>query len=164
MLGSLDAAVSGLDVFQQDLNVIGNNIANVNTDGFKDARANLGNSFDNTLVSAVTGSAPLAIGTGVNIDSTSQNWTNATLNTTGQSSDLGIQGNGFFLVKDPVSGAIYATQVGNFSLDASGNLIVTNTDLQVQGQPVGAAAGTLATINIAAVTTTGITNYNVDAL
>ena len=62
MLPSLSSAVTGLDSFQQDMAVIGNNIANINTNGFKAANVNFADSFSDTLQSV---SGTLQIGTGV---------------------------------------------------------------------------------------------------
>jgi len=138
MLGSLSSAVSGLDSFQTDMNVIGNNIANVNTDGFKSATVNFADSFSNTLQAATgatssTGSSnAIQVGTGVNIDSISNNWSTGTLSATNPT-DLAINGAGFFVVRDPSStNATYATQVGDFTLDSSG-FLVTPDGYRVQG-------------------------------
>jgi flagellar hook protein FlgE len=138
MLDSLSSAVSGLDAFQQQMNVIGNNIANLDTTGFKAARSEFGEAFSNTLQAATAatsntdGTNAMQVGTGVTTVGITDNWAPGAVNSTGVSSDLAISGNGFFLVTDPVSGTQYATQDGTFSVNASGYL-VNATGQQVQG-------------------------------
>src|SRR5208282_2004769 len=127
MLTSLSSAVSGLDAFQQQMDIIGNNIANLNTTGFKSATGNLADSFSNTLQAATAstsssnpGTNPMQIGTGVNTISITNDWAQGTINPTGVSSNLAINGNGFFVVQDPSSTAQYATQDGTFTLNNNG--------------------------------------------
>jgi len=138
MLTSLTSAVSGLESFQQQMNVIGNNIANVDTTGFKAARTEFGDAFSNTLrvssggTSTTSGSDSVQIGTGVTITGVTNDWTPGALNNTGVLSDLAVSGNGFFMVRDTVTNAQYATRAGDFSLDANGYL-VTGTGERVQG-------------------------------
>jgi flagellar hook protein FlgE len=129
MLTSLSSAVTGLDSFQQDMDVIGNNIANINTNGFKAGIVNFSDTFSDTLQSA---SGSVQVGTGVSIQSTSNNWTQGAINATGINTDLAISGNGFFVVQDPASNAQYVTQDGSFSVNSSGYL-VTAGGQQVQG-------------------------------
>ncbi len=129
MLTSLSSAVSGLDSFQQDMDVIGNNIANINTNGFKAGIVNFADCFSDTLQSA-TGS--VQIGTGVYDQAVTNNWTQGAVNATGINTDLAISGNGFFVVQDPVSGSQFVTQDGSFSVNSSG-LLVTAGGMQVQG-------------------------------
>jgi len=144
MLTSLSSAVSGLDSFQQDMDVIGNNIANINTDGYKASRVNFADAFSDTLQAA--GSGTVQVGTGVYDQNISNNWTQGAITSTGVTTDLAISGNGFFTVKDPTSGSSYVTQDGNFSVDSSGYL-VTGGGQQVQGYS-DAALSTLGSIKI----------------
>src|SRR5262249_11286222 len=127
---SLNTAVSGLEQFQTELDVIGNNIANSDTIGFKSARIDFEDSFSQTLMAA--GTNPAQVGTGVATGAITTDFGNGTLATTGVQTDLGIGGNGFFVVADPNSGAQYATRAGNFYVDANGYL-VTNQGYRVQG-------------------------------
>jgi flagellar hook protein FlgE len=143
MLNSLSSAVSGLDSFQQDMDVIGNNIANINTDGFKAARVNFADSFSNRLAA---GSGSVQVGTGVFDQSVTNNWSQGAVNATGVNTDMAISGNGFFVVKDPVSSAQYVTQDGTFSVDPNGYL-VTDGGEQVQGYS-DAALSTIGSIKI----------------
>lgn len=138
MLRSLTSAISGLQSFQQRLDVIGNNIANVNTPGFKSARVGLSDSFSQTLrsSSAGTGGASgvpaMQIGLGVGIQSIANLYTQGALSRTGVGTDLAITSNGFFVVKDPISSIEYVTRAGDFSRDDSG-FLVTNAGMRVQG-------------------------------
>ncbi len=131
MLLSLDSGVSALEQFQQQLNVIANNIANVNTVGFKAADVDFADTLSQTIGSNAAGS--MQVGTGVTTSSITNDFsTPGSLNATGRQTDLAINGNGFFVVKDPTSGATYVTQDGTFSIDSSGYL-VTSSGLRVQG-------------------------------
>jgi len=143
MLTSLSTALTGLNSFQQDMDVIGNNIANINTDGFKAGIVNLADNFSDTLQSAT---GPVQIGTGVFNQAITNNWTQGAVNATGINTDLAISGNGFFVVQDPVSGSQYVTQDGSFSVNASG-LLVTAGGQQVQGYNT-AAGGVIGSIKI----------------
>jgi flagellar hook protein FlgE len=138
MLGSLTAAVSGLDDFQQEMNVLGNNIANVDTSGFKAGIVDFADAFSNVLqaptasTGTTSGSASIQVGSGVTITGINSNWSQGVLSTTGVPSDLAISGNGFFMVRDTVTNAQYATRAGNFSVDSNGYLM-TDTGERVQG-------------------------------
>ena len=130
MLLSLDSGVSALEQFQQQLNVISNNIANVNTVGFKSAQVSFADTLSETLGSNAAGSTQ--IGTGVTTSGIVNNFSAGAVSSTGVQSDLAINGSGFFLVKDPVSGNTYATQDGEFTIDTNGYL-VTSSGMRVQG-------------------------------
>lgn len=138
MLSSLTSAVSGLEDFQQQMNVIGNNIANVDTTGFKTGTVDFADAFSNTLrapsggSSTTSGSDSIQVGTGVSITGINSNWTQGALSTTGIPSNVAISGNGFFMVRDTVTSAQYATRAGDFNVDSNGYL-VTDTGERVQG-------------------------------
>src|ERR1700679_4250925 len=111
MMNALSAAVSGLDAYQEQMDIIGNNIANLNTTGYKSATGNLVDAFSNTLQAATaatssstSGTNPMQVGTGVMTGSVTNDWSTGALNATGVASNLAINGNGFFVVQDPVSG------------------------------------------------------------
>jgi flagellar hook protein FlgE len=139
MLTALSSAVSGLDAYQEQMDIIGNNIANLNTVGFKSATGNLANAFSDTLQDATNATGnnnptnAMQVGTGVITGSITNNWSQGSINTTNVASNLYIDGNGFFEVQDPVSGATYATQDGTFALNAKGQLIQSTTGFVVQG-------------------------------
>lgn len=132
MLRSLNSGVSGLQQFQGRLDVIGNNIANSNTVAYKSARTDFADAFSQTLKASSAGTAGMQIGYGVTTAAIKNQFTQGALTRTGIQTDLSISGNGFFMVRDSVSGEEYATRAGDFRLDASGYLI-TNTGLRVQG-------------------------------
>jgi flagellar hook protein FlgE len=133
MLQALTSAVSGLDAFQQEIDVIGNDIANVETVGFKSATTDLADSFSQTLANSdLGGDAAIQIGLGVTTAGIYNNYTQGAINPTGVQTDLAISGNGFFVVKDPTSGAEYVTRAGDFQINSNGYL-VTPGGMMVQG-------------------------------
>ena len=138
MLRSLTSAISGLQSFQQRLDVIGNNIANVNTTAFKSSRVGFADSFSQTLRSSsagtggTAGTTAMQVGLGVSIQTINNLYTQGALARTAVTTDLAIAGNGFFVVRDPVSNNIYVTRAGDFRVDEN-NYLVTSTGLRVQG-------------------------------
>ena len=130
MIGSLQTGVSGLQQFQEDLQVIGNNIANVNTVGYKSATMDFQDQLSQSLASGSSNS--MQIGEGVATGAITSNYTQGTINSTGVTTDLAVSGQGFFLVRDTSSGLTYATRDGEFNLDASGYLVNANGN-RVQG-------------------------------
>jgi flagellar hook protein FlgE len=137
MLNSLYSGLSGIQQFQNRLDVIGNNIANSNTVAYKSATADSADAFSETLqassagTAAASGTGAMQIGAGVTTGSIRSNFTGGSL-TTGIQTDLAVKGNGFFIVHDPVTGGEFATRAGDFKLDNNGYL-VTNKGLRVQG-------------------------------
>jgi flagellar hook protein FlgE len=132
MIGSLQTGVSGLEQFQQDLQVIGNNIANVDTVGYKSDRMEFQDALSQNLLG---GYNPMQVGTGVATAAINTFFTAGALNATGVTTDLAINGpnpQGFFVVRDSGSGATYVTRDGEFNLDSNGYLL-TNGGLRVQG-------------------------------
>jgi flagellar hook protein FlgE len=130
MLLSMDSGVSALEQFQQSLNVIANNIANVNTVGFKSANVDFADTLSQTLGSNSAGS--MQVGTGITTAAISNDFTPGAISSTGVQSDMAINGNGFFEVKDPTTGNTYATRDGEFTVDSNGYL-VTSTGMRLQG-------------------------------
>ncbi|WP_423799766.1 flagellar hook-basal body complex protein [Neobacillus sp. SAB-20_R2A] len=130
MLRSLNSSVSGMKAFQNKLDVIGNNIANVNTVGYKKSRI----MFQDVLSQTVRGSSspdpvggsggtnPVQIGLGVKTASIDTIHMAGSPTTTNLSSDLYMDGDGFFVVQSD-SGAKYLTRAGNFDRDGAGNLV-----------------------------------------
>jgi flagellar hook protein FlgE len=139
MIESLNSGLTGLEAFQNQMDVIGNNIANSNTVGFKTSRADFASTLSDTLVS--TGVNPSTIGNGVSTSEVQTLFTQGQLSQTGGPNDLAISGQGFFLVKD-AGGTTYATRAGNFQLDSKGNLI-TATGQNVQGLTSSGAQGNI---------------------
>jgi flagellar hook protein FlgE len=130
-------AITGLKAYQTDLGVIGNNIANANTTGYKASRAQFSELLVQTLEGASApsgtsgGTDPLQIGQGVTIGGIQNIMTQGAIEPTGRSSDLAIQGEGFFVLSDGVSQ--FYTRVGSFKLDGDGNLVDAGSGLKVQG-------------------------------
>ena len=130
LLGTLTTSVSALDSFTAGLDTIGNDIANINTNGFKSSSVSFADTFS---------------GLGTQVSATSTNFSQGALNSTGIPTNLGISGNGFFIVKDPNSGAEYATRDGSFTLDPNGYL-VNSQGYRVEGYTGGSAGTAPATL------------------
>jgi len=130
-------AVTGLQSHQTKLDVIANNIANVNTVGYRSSRVLFQDLFSQMLrggsapVGNFGGSNPQQVGLGVRIASIDVNHQQGSLLSTGVSSDLAIQGNGFFVLSDGLKSAF--TRDGSFDLNANGMLIDPATGMRVQG-------------------------------
>jgi flagellar hook protein FlgE len=128
MLRSLYSGVSGMRGFQTKLDVIGNNIANVNTVGYKKSRVMFQDVLSQTVRGASTptaiagGTNPLQIGLGTKIASVDVAHSPGSPMTTNLSTDLSIDGDGFFVVQEP-NGKKYLTRAGNFTRDGQGNLV-----------------------------------------
>ncbi len=146
MLASLFAGVAGLRNHQVRMNVIGNNISNINTIGFKSGRS----IFQEALVqslrgagrpSAVSGGTnPVQLGLGMNVASIDNLFTQGGLELTGQITDLAIQGNGFFILSD--GNQKFYSRAGAFGFDANSNLVNPSNGLYVQGK-MAAGDGTI---------------------
>lgn len=137
MMRSLFAGVSGLRNHQTKMDVIGNNIANVNTTGFKSSRVTFKEAFVQLLQGAsrppgnLGGINPIQIGTGMNVGSIDQLFSQGSLESTGQPLDLAIQGDALFVLNAGLR-RVY-TRAGNFQLDAQGHLISPSSGFIVQG-------------------------------
>ncbi len=118
--------LSGLEATSQSMNVIANNLANLNTDGYKDETLNFGDIFNQMQGTSGNGN-PIQSGSGVKVASTSSNFTNGSVNSTGVSSNMALQGNGFFVVQNG-SQTDY-TRSGNFTVNSSGQLTTANGEL-----------------------------------
>ena len=138
LIGTLTSGVSALRSFGKGLEVIGANIANVNTTGYKASTASFSESFSNTLRGSapsngsVSSQSAIQVGTGVQLSAITTNFNQGALDTTGNTTDLGISGNGFFIVQDATGGQRFATRDGQFRIDDKGYL-VTQGGLRVQG-------------------------------
>ena len=138
MLRSLFAGVSGLRNQQTRMDVIGNNVANVNTVAFKAGRVTMKEGFAQLLQGASRppgdqgGINPIQIGLGSQIGSIDQLYTQGNLETTGQATDLAIQGDSMFVVRK--ANQSFYTRSGNFQLDADGRLVSPTNGFVVQGQ------------------------------
>lgn len=138
MLRSLYSGISGLSSHQTQMDVVANNIANVNTVGYKTSRVTFSDIYSQTVQPAsspdpsgsTAGVNPQQIGLGVKVASIDVLHTRGATEYTGSPLDLSIDGDGFFVVSDGL-GDFY-TRAGNFYLDANSNL-VTSSGLFVQG-------------------------------
>ncbi|PLV57036.1 flagellar hook protein FlgE [Thermotoga sp. SG1] len=137
MMRSLYSGITGLKNFQVAMDVVGNNISNVNTVGFKASRVNFETMLAQTIKAgrapqeSVGGTNPMQIGLGSQVASIDKIMTQGSFQNTGVKTDLAIQGDGFFIVSD--GNAYYYTRAGAFTLDSNGNLIQTSTGYKVQG-------------------------------
>jgi len=137
MMRSLFAGVSGLQNHQTRMDVIGNNIANINTTGFKRGRVN----FQDIIYQQLQGAArptddlggvnPKEVGLGMSIASIDTLHIQGALQATGVKTDLAITGNGFFVLDD--SGTQLYTRAGAFSIDSEGVMVNPANGMKVQG-------------------------------
>lgn len=138
MMRSMWSGVSGLKAHQIAMDVEGNNIANVNTNGFKYSRADFGTMFSQTVKIAagpqgdLGGQNPMQVGLGTSVNSTTRIHSQGSIQTTDKNTDVAINGDGFFMVSDDGGLTRYLTRDGDFKLDAYGNF-VNNSGYVVQG-------------------------------
>jgi flagellar hook protein FlgE len=127
MIRSMFSAISGLRNHQTMMDVVGNNIANVNTAGFKSSNVVFQDILSQSLrgaglpSGALGGTNPAQVGLGAKITSTTTNFSQGALQRSGRATDMAIQGDGFFIVDQ--GGAQLFTRAGQFSLDALGQLV-----------------------------------------
>jgi flagellar hook protein FlgE len=137
MSRALFTAVSGLRNHQVWLDVIGNNIANANTAGFKGSSVNFDDVLSQTLTTGVAPSAtkggtnPMQVGLGMKLGSITPNFLQGSIQTTNRNTDLAIQGEGLFVLMNGAD-RVY-TRTGTFTLDANGTLVDAATGFKVLG-------------------------------
>lgn len=137
MMRALFSGVSGLKNHQTRMDVIGHNISNVNTYGYKSQRVTFQDMLSQTLAGAAKpeddkgGVNPKQVGLGMTIASIDRLFTQGSLQNTGNQTDLAISGDGFFVVAE--GDRKYYTRAGTFSLDRDGNLVNPANGLRVQG-------------------------------
>jgi flagellar hook protein FlgE len=138
MMRSLLSAVSGMRNHQVRMDVIGNNVANVNTTAYKAGRATFKESFSQLVQSAGTptndlgGMNPMQIGTGVELGSVDTIFTQGNFDATGIKTDLMVQGDSFFVVAQG-NNQLY-TRAGNFQVDSEGYLVHPSNGFKLQGR------------------------------
>jgi len=170
-MSSFSIPLSGLSASQQALNIISNNLANLNTTGYKDQTGNFQSLFYQNYGSDGAGD-PIQVGAGTQIGSVSTNFTNGGVNDTGVPSDVAITGNGFFITQ-AANGTTEYTRAGDFTVNAQGQLVATDGST-VMGYPavngVVNQSGTLVPIQVGqsaisppAATTTMQQQTNLDA-
>jgi flagellar hook protein FlgE len=143
VLRSLYSGVSGLDANQEWIDTIGNDIANINTTGYKGSEIQFEDLLSQTMSGASVSSAtqggvnPTQVGLGVKVAGIEANLTQGTEEQTGNPLDLSVEGDGYFIAQGS-GGATYYTRAGSLSLDGDGNL-TTPDGLLVQGWPASSA-------------------------
>jgi len=132
-MSAFSIPLSGLAASSDALNVIANNLSNLNTDGYKDETLNFADVFNQ--MQGVSGNGdPIQIGSGVQIANETSNYTNGTVSSTGISSNLALQGNGFFVVQNTGNGQESFTRDGAFTVNSNGELCTAQGQL-VMGYP-----------------------------
>jgi flagellar hook protein FlgE len=131
---SFSRALSGLNAASTDLNVTANNIANVSSTGFKGSRSE----FAELFTVSPQGTANTQTGNGVRVSSISQQFTQGNIDVTGNSLDMAISGEGFFILSD--NGALGYSRAGAFRID-NGGFVVNNQGQRLQAYPVNANGG-----------------------
>ena len=147
-MASFFIPLTGLEADSTALNTIANDLANMNTTAFKGQAVNFSDLFYQQIGSAGSGD-PIQVGAGVQVASIETAFGQGSINSTGNSTDVSLNGSGFFVVNH--GGVNEFTRAGNFSLDSTGNLFTSN-GLSVMGYPAaGGVVNTnspLAPINI----------------
>lgn len=137
MMRSLYAGVSGLQNHQVRMDVIGNNISNINTTGFKKGRVNFQDMLSQSMSGASSptnelgGVNPKQVGLGMSIASIDTIHTQGSMQSTGVTTDLAVQGNGFFVMAGGAKE--YYTRAGAFGIDEDGTLVNPSNGMRVQG-------------------------------
>jgi flagellar hook protein FlgE len=130
-MASFSIPLTGLNADSVALNTIANDLSNMSTTAFKAQTTNFADLFYQQI--GTTGSGdPIQVGAGTQVANTETDFAVGTPNTTGVSSDVALQGNGFFVVSD--GNTQYLTRAGDFQTDANGNLVTSN-GLSVMGYP-----------------------------
>jgi len=152
MMRSLWSGVAGLKNHQTKMDVIGNNIANVNTVGFKASRVTFQDMLSQTMQGAgsatgnVGGTNPVQVGMGMSVASIDTIFTDGAPQATGKQTDLAISGQGFFQLSNDGGVTKVYSRDGAFDFDAKGDYVVPNTGYKVMGYQVDAAGKTTSTL------------------
>ena len=139
MIRALNTGVLGMRQFQTSLDVIGNNLANINTVAYKGARVEFQDALSQTLraptpdTANTSGAAGMQVGNGMSVSAIKNTFTQGAMKNTGVRTDMAVNGKGFFLVKDTTTNELFATRAGDFREDKNGYL-VTNDGFRVQGK------------------------------
>jgi flagellar hook protein FlgE len=130
-MGSFSTALTGLQADTVSLNTIGNNLANLNTTAFKDQSTTFEDLFYQQIGTSGSNN-PIQVGVGTKVSGTDTDFLQGSLSTTGDSADMALQGNGFFVIQQGNVQSL--TRAGNFQLDSVGNLTTVDGE-QVMGYP-----------------------------
>src|ERR1035438_3962452 len=131
-MASFYIPLTGLDADSTALNPIANNLSNMNTTAFKSQSVNFSDLFYQQVGSTAAGN-PIQVGAGTQVASIQTDFTNGSPSSNGISTDVALQGNGFFVADN--GGSYEYTRAGNFGTNPNGNL-VTQNGLEVMGSPV----------------------------
>jgi flagellar hook protein FlgE len=131
-MASFSIPLTGLEADSTALNTIANDLSNMNTTAFKAQSTNFSDLFYQQIGSTGSGD-PIQVGAGVKVASNEISFTQGSINSTGNSTDVALNGSGFFVVGNGEGGYEYS-RAGNFSLDSNGNLVTSN-GLNVMGYP-----------------------------
>jgi len=131
-MASFSIPLTGLEADSTALNTIANDLSNMNTTAFKAQTTNFSDLFYQQIGSTGSGD-PIQVGAGVKVASNEIAFTQGSINSTGNSTDVALNGNGFFVVSNGAGGYEYS-RAGNFSLDSNGDLVTSN-GLNVMGYP-----------------------------
>src|ERR1700729_1105030 len=143
-MGSFATPLSGLTAAQGQLQSVSNNLANINTDGYKDQTLTFADVFSQT--GATNGSGdPLQTGSGVTTSSTDSNFTEGSLNATGTSSNMALSGNGFFVTQS-TSGLPDYTRAGDFTTNKAGQITTPSGELLLGYPAVNGVVNTATTL------------------
>jgi flagellar hook protein FlgE len=156
---SFGIALTGIDAAQADLNVVSNNIANADTTGFKQSVTE----FSDLYASSQNGVAADAIGNGVQVASVAQDYSQGSIETTGNNLNLALSGNGFFTVSN--GGAMSYTRSGDFSTNSTGDVVNPQGQvLQVYAPTAGGGFNTSSTtgLQISTADSAPVATQNVD--
>ena len=161
-MGSFSTPLSGLTSAQQQLQAVSNNLANIDTDGYKSQTLTFSDIFLQT--GRMNGSGdPVQIGSGVKVSSTDSNFTEGNLNATNTASNMAISGNGFFVTQG-TDGMQNYTRSGDFTTNSSGQLITPSGEL-VLGYPavngVSNPSAALQPLQVSAVTSPAMASTTV---
>jgi len=148
MIQAMYNGVSGLRAHKSQMDVISENIANINTTGYKTSKVNFQEMLSQTikgatapLASGTGGTNPMQIGLGVSVGSIDISQAQGSLISTGKSTDLAIEGNGFIILGDGSSMSF--TRDGTLQIDGQGNLVAAGSGLKVLGWSANAATGAI---------------------
>jgi flagellar hook protein FlgE len=143
-MGSFSTPLSGLTAAQGQLQSVSNNLANINTDGFKDQTLTFADVFSQTGVTNGSGD-PLQTGSGVATSSTDADFSEGSLNVTGTASNMAVSGNGFFVTQNS-SGLQDYTRAGDFTTNKEGQITTPSGELVLGYPAVGGVVNTATTL------------------
>jgi flagellar hook protein FlgE len=143
LYSSFYASLSGLNANSQSLAVIGNDLANLNTIGFKSSSTTFQDLFNTAMAGVgVQGNGnPMQVGLGTSMSSIMQNFSQGSFQSSGNVTDMAISGQGFFMLQSPAGARSY-TRAGNFTIDQTGNLVDPNGNSVLGWNRVGNALST----------------------